>query len=80
MCLCLSDCVAPPAQGIGVKREVFRLSGGKLSLTLIGSNEITLCVCMCVYLWVGMFYRFIRLDYKGVDVLTAGRVADTSET
>lgn len=44
MCVCVADCVAPPVQGIEVKREVFRLSGGEYRLTLIRTNEICVCV------------------------------------
>lgn len=47
-CVCVTDSVAPPARGIGVKREVFRLSGGKRCLTPIRSNEITVHVRVCV--------------------------------
>lgn len=53
----VTDCAAPPAQGTAVKREVFRLSGGGLCLTRLKSNEITLCLCQCVF---GGCVRFLK--------------------
>lgn len=75
--VCVTDCAAPPALGIGVKREVFRLSGGKRCLTPIRSNEITrvfvsVCVCFCQIRNSGASL--------GGNVLTGGRVASASAT
>ena len=66
--VCVADCMAPPAQGIGVKREVFRLSGGEHCLTPIRSNEIAAWVRLCMS------------DLGGEHILIWGCVSVASET